>query len=235
MPLNPSWEDIAIRLALTIVAGALIGFNREAHGHAAGLRTTMLVCLTASIAMILANELLGVAGKTTESFVRMDVMRLPLGVLTGVGFIGGGVIFRRTTLVTGVTTAATLWVVTVIGLCFGAGEIGLGAAATILTLITLWALKWIDIHTPRVHRATITIRTRDVGPSADDVRAIAKPLGCRVQFRDRLIAPSAEGSVIRFDLRWRARQDSDPPVDVLERVQQKFPGSSAEWKSQVTD
>ena len=90
MPLNPTWEDIALRLALTLVAGALIGFNREAHGRAAGLRTTILVCLAASVAMILANMMLTMSGKTDSSFVRTDVMRLPLGVLTGVGFIGGG-------------------------------------------------------------------------------------------------------------------------------------------------
>ena len=141
MPLNPTWEDIALRLLLTLVAGALIGFNREAHGHAAGLRTTMLVCLAASVAMILANMMLTVSGKTDSSFVRIDVMRLPLGILTGVGFIGGGAILQRDKLVAGVTTAATLWLVTVIGLCFGAGDIWLGVAATAISFFVLWLLK----------------------------------------------------------------------------------------------
>jgi putative Mg2+ transporter-C (MgtC) family protein len=85
MPLNPSLSEIALRLLLTMVAGATIGFNREAKGHAAGLRTTMLVGLAASVAMIQANLLLPVAGKTNASFAVMDLMRLPLGILTGVG------------------------------------------------------------------------------------------------------------------------------------------------------
>ena len=87
MPLSPTWADIAVRLALTVLAGAIIGLNRGAHGHAAGLRTTILVCLAASVAMIQANILLPLSGKTSESFAVMDLMRLPLGILTGVGLV----------------------------------------------------------------------------------------------------------------------------------------------------
>jgi putative Mg2+ transporter-C (MgtC) family protein len=89
MPLFPTWNDIIVRLVLTIFAGALLGFNREARGHAAGLRTTILVALAASIAMIQANILLPLDGKQSSSFAVMDLMRLPLGILTGVGFLGG--------------------------------------------------------------------------------------------------------------------------------------------------
>jgi putative Mg2+ transporter-C (MgtC) family protein len=149
MPLSPSWQEICVRLVLTMMAGAIIGFNRGARGHAAGFRTTILVGLAASVAMILTNILLPVTGKTPESFAVMDPMRLPLGILTGVGFIGGGAIFKKGDLVTGVTTAATLWVVTVIGLCLGAGQLALGVAATALTVVTLWILKWVDLSIPR--------------------------------------------------------------------------------------
>ena len=61
----------------------------------------------------------------------MDALRFPLGVLTGIGFIGAGAVFRKDGLVSGVTTAAMLWFVTVIGLCFGGGQYGLGAASRI--------------------------------------------------------------------------------------------------------
>jgi uncharacterized membrane protein YhiD involved in acid resistance len=157
MPLSPTWTDIAIRLALTLLAGAAIGLNRGARGHAAGFRTTILVCLAASVAMIQANILLPLSGKTPESFAVMDLMRLPLGILTGVDFIGGGTIRKRGDLVTGVTTAATLWLVTVIGLCFGGGQLVLGAAATVLAVITLWVLKWVDVMIPREHRARLVV------------------------------------------------------------------------------
>src|SRR5579863_6917655 len=130
MPDHIGWLKIAVRLALTVIAGLLIGYNRTEHGKAAGLRTTVLVCLAASVAMIQVNLLLPTAGRATDSFVMNDLMRLPLGILTGVGFIGGGVILRRDDIIVGVTTAATLWLVTVVGLCFGGGQLGLGVVAT---------------------------------------------------------------------------------------------------------
>src|SRR6202789_1117700 len=134
MPLTLTWHDIALRLALSLAAGALIGLDRGEHGRPAGLRTTLLVCLAAAVAMIQTNLLLATRGRASDSFIMMDLMRLPLGILTGMGFIGGGAILRRDGLVVGVTTAATLWFVTVIGLCFGGGQIGLGLSALGLSL-----------------------------------------------------------------------------------------------------
>ena len=122
MPLHPTWEDICLRLLLTVIAGAMLGFDREARGHAAGLRTTILVALAASVAMIQTNILLPLEGKDQGSFAVMDMMRLPLGILTGVGFLGGGAILKRGGSISGVTTAATLWIATVIGLSFGGGD-----------------------------------------------------------------------------------------------------------------
>jgi putative Mg2+ transporter-C (MgtC) family protein len=118
MPLTLTWHEIALRLALSVVAGGLVGLDRGEHGRPSGLRTTLLVCLAAAIAMIQTNLLLAVKGRTADSFVMLDLMRLPLGILTGMEFIGGGAILRRESLVLGVTAAATLWFVTVIGLCF---------------------------------------------------------------------------------------------------------------------
>ncbi|MGZ2404268.1 putative membrane protein YhiD involved in acid resistance [Rhizobium ruizarguesonis] len=134
MPLTPTWWDIGTRITLTLVAGGLIGLDRERGGHAAGFRTTILVALAACLAMIQANLLLSVYGKTPGSFTQMDVLRFPLGVLTGVGFIGGGAILKRGDMLTGVTTAATLWFMTVVGLCFGGGQILTGIVATAIGL-----------------------------------------------------------------------------------------------------
>src|SRR3954453_10583072 len=118
MPLVVDWSDIALRLAFTVLAGALIGLERDERGRPAGLRTMLLVCLAASLALIQANLLLSTTGKTPDSFVNFDVMRLPLGIVTGMGLIGGGVILRRRgNLVIGVSTAGALWFVTILGLC----------------------------------------------------------------------------------------------------------------------
>ena len=95
MPLTLDWSQFAARLFFTILAGALIGWDRGEQGHPAGLRTTLLVCLAASVAMIESNALLDTRGKPEDSFVVLDLMRLPLGILSGIGFIGAGAIIRR--------------------------------------------------------------------------------------------------------------------------------------------
>jgi putative Mg2+ transporter-C (MgtC) family protein len=164
------WNDVVLRLAVTVVVSLVIGYNRSEHGKAAGMRTTLLVCLAASVAMIQVNILLPTAGRASDSFVMNDLMRLPLGILTGVGFIGGGVILRRGSVIVGVTTAATLWLVTVIGLCIGGGQIALGLAATILGVLALWALRWIEEGLRREQRAQFSIEMDATGPSEAEIR-----------------------------------------------------------------
>src|ERR1700733_13576260 len=139
-----TWHDILIRLLLTMVAAGGIGFDRDQRGRPAGLRTNLLVALAACIAMMQANALMISQGKTADSFVVMDTMRLPLGILSGIGFIGAGAIIKRGGMITGVTTAATLWFVTVMGLCFGGGQIVLGLIALALGVVVLWALKPVE-------------------------------------------------------------------------------------------
>ena len=136
------WPEIALRLFLTVIAGSILGAERSKSGHPAGLRTTLLVMLAASISMIQMNLLLQTNGKPPNSYAVMDLMRLPLGILTGVGFIGAGAIVRKDEMVLGITTAATLWFATVVGLCLGGGQVVLGCVATILGFLILWALRF---------------------------------------------------------------------------------------------
>ena len=97
----------------------------------------MFVAVAAAINRIRANLLLPIAGKSAGSLVTLDLMCLPLGILSGMGFIGAGAIVRRNDLVQGVTSAAMLWFVIVMGLRFGAGQLGLGLAAMTLALFVL--------------------------------------------------------------------------------------------------
>jgi putative Mg2+ transporter-C (MgtC) family protein len=180
MPVMLHWGDIALRLALTLVAGVLIGYNRSEHGKVAGMSTTVLVCLAASVTMIQVNLLLPMAGRTPDSFVMNDLMRFPLGILTGVGFIGAGAILRRDAIVVGVTTAATLWLVTVIGLCLGSGLLALGMAATLLGLGALWGLKWLEAWLRREHRARLSLELDASGPGEAEIRRRLKRAGLKI-------------------------------------------------------
>src|ERR1700675_3457283 len=157
MPLNIGWGEIALRLALTVAAGILIGINRSEHGHAAGLRTTLLVCLAASLSMLQVNLLLPIAGKTSSSFAAMDLMRLPLGILSGMGFIGAGAIVRKDNFVHGLTTAATLWFVTGLGLCFGGGQLALGLVGLGLGVLVLEGLKRVENQWRKDRNASLRV------------------------------------------------------------------------------
>jgi putative Mg2+ transporter-C (MgtC) family protein len=217
MQLYPTWEDIALRLLLTVIAGAFVGLNREIHGHSAGLRTTILVGLAACITMIQANILLTVVGKNPDSFADMDVLRFPLGVLTGVGFIGGGAILRRGNFITGVTTAATLWVMTAIGLCFGGGQLGVGIAATAIVFLTLWLLKWLERRIPREQRAFLMIIVDNDQP-VPDLSELLGSAGYTVHFVSRKRQPEAGNEIVTYDVRWRRADWREPPLALLDLV-----------------
>lgn len=214
--LDLTWGDIALRLAFTVVAGALIGIDREVRGHAAGLRTTILVALAAAVSMVLANILLAETGRTPSSFSSMDVMRLPLGVLTGVGFIGGGAILRRGDVLSGVTTAATLWIATMIGLCMGIGQISLGCLTTALALATLWGLRAFNERMPHVHRSRLVIATGTHELKLPDVAAM---LGKEFDIRFLQLAEVADGErLATFEVRWTRADDDLPPAELLARL-----------------
>lgn len=170
MPLQLTWQDLVVRLVCTLIAGAIIGYDRGERGKAAGLRTTILVCLAASVAMLQMNYPLTLSGKASDSFITNDLMRLPLGILTGVGFIGGGAILRRGSLVIGVTTAATLWYVTVIGLCFGGGQVLLGWAATAIGFLVLRGLRRLESYMAVEQHARLQITVDETGPGEQEIR-----------------------------------------------------------------
>lgn len=188
MPLILNANDFALRLALTVISGLALGYNRSEHGKAAGMRTTVLVCLAASAAMLQVNFLLPTAGKPDGSFITNDLMRLPLGILTGVGFIGGGVIFRRENMIEGVTTAATLWLATVIGLAFGGGQLTLGVLTTVIGLAVLWVLKFVEDRLSRQCRGKLRITAGSEGPTEAALRERLGTGGATVRNNHVLLA-----------------------------------------------
>lgn len=214
MPLILGWDAIALRLLLTVIAGVLIGYDRSEHGKAAGMRTTLLVCLAASAAMIQVNLLLPMAGKPSDSFITNDLMRLPLGILTGVGFIGAGAILRRDNIVIGVTTAATLWLVTVVGLCLGGGQLALGIVVTVLGIGALQGLRWVEDRLRQQIRTRLTIMVADAGPGEAALRQRLIAAGLSIA-GTRIILNRSEGyRELIFDLRQLrlAHDTTTPPI-----------------------
>ena len=206
MPLHITWPEIALRLALATVCAGLIGFDRDERGHTAGMRTTILVSLAACIAMIQMNQLMASNGKSADSFVVMDVMRLPLGILSGIGFIGAGAILKRGDMVVGLTTAATLWYVTVMGLCFGGGQLGVGLASFAIGFLVLWGLKKIENEMPRDQRGTLRICVTPGGPTERELEAQLRTAGFTPVGLAIALDPLANThSSYTWKLKWRGK------------------------------
>ncbi len=233
MALTLHWDEIALRLVLTVIAGTLVGLDRSERGQAAGLRTTILVCLAASVAMIQTNLLLPMAGRTADSFATLDLMRLPLGILTGMGFIGGGAILRRGTMVRGVTTAATLWLVTVIGLCLGGGQLALGMTTLAIALIVLWALRRLESLIRQEHHATLGLSVNAAGPTDNEIPAMLRQAGFEIRSWD-VISRKGDAAPLRkvcCGVSWRGRRDDILSPPIVERIAQ-LPGvTRLRWKA----
>lgn len=139
----------------------MVGMERESHGRAAGLRTTMLTSVAAAVVMLLSERLrMGYLPGTTGW--SPDPARLAAGALTGIGFLGAGSILREGNRVRGVTTAATLWFVTILGLAFGAGQWQLGAAAWGIGMLVLLGLPCLERRIPNDWYGVVTV-TADTG------------------------------------------------------------------------
>lgn len=231
MSIHLSWSEIALRLACTILAGAIVGINRDEKGRAAGMRTNILVCLAASVSMILTNAMLGLSGKTSSSFAVMDLMRLPLGILSGMGFIGAGVILRKGEMVLGVTTAATLWVITVLGLCFGGGYILLGFAGLILVMLTLMGFKFIEHLLPQEQRASLYIESIGDDETSREVRALAQHHGMHIHSWSRDTSRNNTRVRLTCDLRWRSRDHEAAEPAWIEALRYRANIERVRWQS----
>jgi putative Mg2+ transporter-C (MgtC) family protein len=145
----------------------------------------------------------------------MDVLRFPLGILTGVGFIGGGAILRRGDMMTGVTTAATLWFMTVVGLCFGGGQIVTGTVATMVAFVVLSPMKRLDTWLRCERKATLVI----YGSSSDipDLSDVLEPLECSTLLAS--LGRSEDGRiVVSFELRWLTKNPDASARAILNAV-----------------
>lgn len=161
-----SWESIILRLLLSLVAGTLIGLERKFTNHPAGIKTHALVCIGSALASLIAVEMgftvstLGFAGDT-----KIDISRIAAGVLTGIGFVGAGAIMKSKDglVVTGLTTATTIWITACLGLAIGMGYLKMSFVALVAILFVNVLLQHLEIKLRLSSRHTkcILVTTRE--------------------------------------------------------------------------
>jgi putative Mg2+ transporter-C (MgtC) family protein len=140
--------DILIHLLSALAAGAAIGMERTFHGRPAGFRTHALVCLASSLLMLVTVYQPRWFPLPASEAVRMDPTRMAQGIVTGIGFLGAGVIFKEGLTVRGLTTAASIWITSAIGILMGVGLYLPGVLATLLTLGVLTLFRRIETKVP---------------------------------------------------------------------------------------
>ena len=183
-----------IALILSIILSGAIGYERETKGSNAGFRTHLLVGIGSCIIMIISVYGFPDIFKEAEGYKR-DVARLAAAVVTGVGFLGAGAIMHRNAGITGLTTAATIWVSMAIGLACGSMNFILATGGTILILIVLITLGKFEVHFSRKKGPQITMKaTRNV-PVISYLLEISEQSECHIH---NLQMESLEGDEIQI-------------------------------------
>ena len=139
--------EMAIRVVAALVAGALIGYERSYRGRPAGFRTHALVCMASAMLMLITVYEAHWVRAIGEA-ARLDPTRMAQGIMTGIGFLGAGVIMQEGLSVRGLTTAASIWITAAIGILAGIGFYFPMALSVILTLGVLSAFRWIEAKMP---------------------------------------------------------------------------------------
>ena len=163
--MTPQDWDFILRLLLAGFMGGLIGLEREMRAKGAGIRTHFIVALGSALFMIISMY----AFEGTDKF---DSSRVAAGVVSGIGFIGGGVIIFQRNVIRGITTAAGMWVAAAIGLACGAGMYPLAAAATLITLLVLELLHFFHLrYGEKLVEMTLSSKDKDLLSSLDILKA----------------------------------------------------------------
>ena len=154
--------EIIFKLLLGALLGGIIGFERQTHGRPAGFRTQLLVCVACVLIMIISESYF-VQSVVRPEYARIDPTRIAAGAMTGVGFLGAGVILKTGVSIQGLTTAACIWIVSAIGLAIGAGQYVAGITGFVITFISLWFLRLMEIKIPTMAYKYVTVVTDNTG------------------------------------------------------------------------
>lgn len=190
--------EMAIRIVAAMAAGALIGYERSYRGRPAGFRTHALVCMASSMLMLITVYEEHWVHTVGES-VRLDPTRMAQGNMTGIGFLGAGVIMQEGFSVRGLTTAASIWITAAIGILAGIGFYFPMALSVVLTIGVLSAFRWIEARMPTQAYYIFEVRcARDGDVRDSQIRDVVERGGFSIaNFSYRL---DAEGRIRRYSM-----------------------------------
>jgi len=188
---------MAVRIVVALIAGALIGYERSYRGRPAGFRTHALVCMASSMLMLVTVYEAHWVRSMGEA--RLDPTRMAQGIMTGIGFLGAGVIMQEGLSVRGLTTAASIWITAAIGILAGIGFYFPMALSVVLALGVLSAFRWIEARMSMQAYYYFDVRfARSADVSESHIRTLVEGHGFSLaNFSYRL---DRDGSVRRYSM-----------------------------------
>lgn len=178
--MKQEYINITQHILVALAAGGVIGYERSYSGRPAGFRTHTLVCMASSLLMLVTvyQSLWFSAG---PDVVRIDPTRMAQGIMTGIGFLGAGVIVKEGVSVRGLTTAASIWITAAIGILCGAGFYFPAVLGTVLALGTLSMFRWIEGRMPALFYVHYAVRYAQTQPLPEpEFRALVSAHGFSV-------------------------------------------------------
>ena len=189
---------IFLNLLGALLLGLMVGYERSYHGRAAGMRTYGLVCMASAALIVITGYPSHWYGGHVTAIVGADPTRVIQGIVTGIGFLGAGVIMREGFNISGLTTAASIWAASAIGILIGVGFYGAGMALAILSTTCMVWMSKLEAWLPSRHAVAIVLRfKKDFEPREDVLRRLALERGYQIAWGSMAI--SSEGG----RLEWR--------------------------------
>ena len=218
-----------VPLLAALLVGGMIGFEREIHGRPAGLRTHMLVCLASAVLIQASRIVPDTVLPQSDAFrVIMDPNRLAAGIMTGIGFLGAATVIRAGDIVRGITTGATIWAVTGLGIVVGQGEYVLAITASAIVVVVLAVVdRFTRGIAPVIYRRLIVRGARaDLPRVADRVGVLLE--GHRIRVQD--LSGTRGGLDEPFELVFHVRcRNVKQAPEMLELVAGQEGVTSVEW------
>jgi len=198
------------RLTGALVIGAMIGFERSFHGRPAGFRTHALVCLASALLMLVTVYQLHWMTEVPLDTIRADPTRMAQGIMTGIGFLGAGVIFKEGLSVRGLTTAASIWITSAIGILVGIGFWYPAILGAIAVLLVLAVFRFVEARLPSEFYAHHMLRfPRDRAMSEADVQKLIRDHGFTVANLSSRLTEGGQQFEYRMTIKSRDRGNAD--------------------------
>ncbi|MDQ8730721.1 MgtC/SapB family protein [Bradyrhizobium sp. LHD-71] len=207
-----SHDDLIIicRISGALVIGAMIGFERSFHGRPAGFRTHSLVCIASTLLMIVTVYQNQWMTMIAHEAIRTDPTRMAQGIMTGIGFLGAGVIFKESLTVRGLTTAASIWVTSAIGILIGVGFWFAAIVGAVTTLIVLALFRYIEARLPTEFYAHHMLRfARDQVMSENELRKLVGGHGFSIANLSSRLTEGGRQFEYRMTIKSRNRKNAE--------------------------